>query len=78
MTTLKRYDYARVLLGRFATDHEMLLRPEGVWVRWADVCASLDALCDCAASGHADKPKQHGADPHAKNCQVYGGEQGRG
>lgn len=27
--------------------------------------------CDCAASGNAMKPKQHGADPHAKNCAVY-------
>jgi hypothetical protein len=27
--------------------------------------------CDCIASGNADKPKQHGADPHAKNCAVY-------
>lgn len=27
--------------------------------------------CDCAASGNALKPKQHGADPHAKNCAVY-------
>ena len=28
-------------------------------------------ICDCIASGHANKPKQHGADPHAKNCAVY-------
>lgn len=28
-------------------------------------------ICDCAASGNAAKPKQHGADPHAKNCAVY-------
>jgi hypothetical protein len=27
--------------------------------------------CDCIASGNASKPKQHGADPHAKNCAVY-------
>ncbi len=27
--------------------------------------------CDCAAIGNFDKPKQHGADPHAKNCRVY-------
>jgi hypothetical protein len=27
--------------------------------------------CDCIASGNALKPKQHGADPHAKNCAVY-------
>lgn len=27
--------------------------------------------CDCIASGNHDKPKQHGADPHAKNCRVY-------
>lgn len=27
--------------------------------------------CDCIASGNANKPKQHGADPHAKNCAVY-------
>jgi DNA helicase-2/ATP-dependent DNA helicase PcrA len=26
------------------------------------------AACDCAASGNAQKPKQHGADAHAKNC----------
>lgn len=29
--------------------------------------------CDCIASGNAAKPKQHGADPHAKNCAVYTG-----
>lgn len=28
-------------------------------------------VCDCAASGNTKKPKQHGADPHAKNCDVY-------
>ena len=27
--------------------------------------------CDCIASGNSNKPKQHGADPHAKNCAVY-------
>src|SRR3990167_4455471 len=27
--------------------------------------------CDCIASGNAAKPKQHGADPHAKNCAIY-------
>lgn len=27
--------------------------------------------CDCIASGNPNKPKQHGADPHAKNCAVY-------
>jgi hypothetical protein len=27
--------------------------------------------CDCIASGNAKKPKQHGADPHAKNCAIY-------
>lgn len=27
--------------------------------------------CDCIASGNPAKPKQHGADPHAKNCAVY-------
>lgn len=30
-----------------------------------------EALCDCVASGNASKPKQHGADPHAKDCAVY-------
>jgi hypothetical protein len=29
------------------------------------------ALCDCEASGNNNKPKQHGADLHAKNCRVY-------
>ena len=29
------------------------------------------AGCDCITSGNEAKPKQHGADPHAKNCQVY-------
>jgi len=29
--------------------------------------------CDCITSGNAAKPKQHGADPHAKNCRVYTG-----
>ena len=32
--------------------------------------------CDCIASGNAAKPKQHGADPHAKNCAVYRGLRG--
>jgi hypothetical protein len=27
--------------------------------------------CDCIASGNVNKPKQHGADPHAKNCAIY-------
>lgn len=27
--------------------------------------------CDCIASGNEAKPKQHGADAHAKNCAVY-------
>lgn len=36
---------------------------------WADELEML--LCDCVASGNAEKPKQHGADPHAKNCRVY-------
>lgn len=30
-----------------------------------------ESLCDCIASGNTKKPKQHGADPHAKNCRVY-------
>jgi hypothetical protein len=34
---------------------------------------AVAAACDCVASGNAAKPKQHGADPHAKNCAVYGG-----
>ena len=29
------------------------------------------ATCDCIASGNINKPKQHGADPHAKNCAIY-------
>lgn len=31
-------------------------------------------LCDCVTSENSNKPKQHGADPHAKNCAVYGGK----
>lgn len=31
------------------------------------------APCDCITSGNPAKPKQHGADPHAKNCAVYTG-----
>lgn len=27
--------------------------------------------CDCAAAGNLEKPKQHGADVHAKTCAVY-------
>ena len=34
------------------------------------------AACDCIASGNDAKPKQHGADPHAKNCSVYIGPMG--
>ena len=29
------------------------------------------APCDCAAAGNVAKPKQHGADQHAKGCAVY-------
>jgi hypothetical protein len=36
---------------------------------WADELTEL--LCDCETSGNPDKPKQHGADSHAKNCHVY-------
>lgn len=32
---------------------------------------AMKAHCDCIASGNAHKPKQHGADPHAKNCAIY-------
>lgn len=38
--------------------------------RYAD---KFPVACDCIASGNKLKPKQHGADPHAKNCRVYGG-----
>jgi hypothetical protein len=27
--------------------------------------------CDCITSGNVEKPKQHGADSHAKNCAIY-------
>lgn len=27
--------------------------------------------CDCIVSGNVNKPKQHGADAHAKNCAIY-------
>ena len=27
--------------------------------------------CDCITSGFVNKPKQHGVDPHAKNCIFY-------
>lgn len=37
-----------------------------------DVADSLNALCDCIASGNTSKPKQHLVDPHAKNCRIYG------
>jgi hypothetical protein len=30
--------------------------------------------CDCIASGNTEKPKQDGADPHAKNCAIYRSE----
>lgn len=33
--------------------------------------AQLATTCDCIASGNQDKPKQHGADPHAKSCAIY-------
>ena len=36
---------------------------------WADEIETV--LCDCIAMGNPNKPKQHGADPHAKNCRVY-------
>ena len=32
---------------------------------------TADFACDCVASGNVAKPKQHGADPHAKNCAYY-------
>lgn len=36
---------------------------------WADELEAI--VCDCITSGNATKPKQHGADPHAKDCAVY-------
>lgn len=30
-----------------------------------------ESKCDCIESGNKNKPKQHGSDPHAKNCAVY-------
>ena len=33
--------------------------------------ASQLSACDCEASGNTNKPKQHAADPHAKNCRAY-------
>jgi hypothetical protein len=35
------------------------------------VISAWQQWCDCIESGNAAKPKQHGADPHAKNCAVY-------
>lgn len=29
------------------------------------------AKCDCWTSGNDDKPKQHGADAHAKDCAIH-------
>lgn len=40
---------------------------------WADEIETL-VLCNCIAMGNPNKPKQHSADPHAKNCGVYQGE----
>lgn len=54
--------------GRFSIDY-------GGGGRHASDCAireMLDILrCDCVTAGNQAKPKQHGADPHAKNCAVY-------
>lgn len=33
--------------------------------------AMLHGDCDCIESGNEEKPKQHGMDPHAKNCNYY-------
>jgi hypothetical protein len=47
--------------------------PRWTW-RWKGRRARAVAAmpkCDCIASGNAAKPKQHGVDPHAKNCAVY-------
>ena len=38
---------------------------------WMCECEPPAPACDCIASGNTNKPKQHGADPHAKNCAVY-------
>jgi hypothetical protein len=35
------------------------------------VRATLIGVCDCIVSGNPEKPKQHGADPHAKSCAIY-------
>lgn len=50
--------------GKTVTFAELLKFPAiDEWLR--------EVECDCIASGNVDKPKQHGADPHAKNCGVY-------
>lgn len=37
----------------------------------ADIAIAKADGCDCITSGNVEKPKQHGADPHAKNCALY-------
>jgi len=41
---------------------------------WAD--RTYLPACDCIASGNMAKPKQHGADLHAKDCAIYTGAKG--
>ena len=41
------------------------------WGWFLIIFSEPDRPCDCIASGNAAKPKQHGADPHAKDCASY-------
>jgi hypothetical protein len=67
--------HAATLLAKSLTD-DMI---HTIRVEWGNTNAAVLAHwrskilggCDCEASGNLDKPKQHGADPHAKNCRVY-------
>ncbi len=61
-----------------APEHQWrVLMPSPVQLRaWASLCLEaqgrlIDVACDCETSGNVLKPKQHGADPHAKNCAIY-------
>ena len=65
-----RYDDIEHLLG---WDCDCAGGPQGqglVDLPHDPTCKSL-CHCDCITSGNANKPKQHGADPHAKNCNIY-------
>lgn len=58
-------------LARLADDAEITLGFTAADIRQIRAAIAKAKGCDCVTSGNVEKPKQHGADPHAKNCALY-------